>query len=201
MCKYLQLNDSNAYAGNFTGDVNVSGTLSNSGSSFKIDDPLDPADKYLHHSFVESPDMKNIYDGVAVLDARGEAVIEMPEWFSVLNRDFRYQLTAVGKPGPGLYIAEEMSGNHFSIAGGTPGAKVSWQVTGIRQDAWANAHRIPVEEEKSTRERGFYIHPELYGAPAEKQIEWARHPQVMMQIQEIRAKQLAAAQRQATPRN
>jgi hypothetical protein len=54
-----------------------------------------------------------------------------------------------------------------------------WQVTGIRQDAWANAHRIPVEEEKNEREAGFYIHPELFGAPPEKQIEWARHPEMI----------------------
>ena len=46
--------------------------------------------------------------------------------------------------------------------------KVSWQVTGIRQDAWANAHRIPVEEEKPEQERGFYLHPELYSAAEEK---------------------------------
>jgi trimeric autotransporter adhesin len=192
---------SGAYAGNFSGDVNVSGMLSKAGGSFKIDYPLDPANQYLYHSFVESPDMKNIYDGVAILDANGEAVIEMADWFSVLNRDFRYQLTPIGKPSPGLYIAEEMSGNHFKIAGGTPGTKVSWQVTGIRQDAWADAHRIPVVEKKNARERGFYIHPELYGQPEEKQIEWARHPQMMRNIQETRAKQLAASQKQTVPRD
>lgn len=48
----------------------------------------------------------------------------LPEWFETLNRDFRYQLTAVGAPGPNLYVAEEISGNHFKIAGGQPGAKV-----------------------------------------------------------------------------
>jgi hypothetical protein len=54
-------------------------------------------------------------------------------------------------------------------------------IPGIRQDAWANAHRIPVEE-KEDRLKGFYIHPELYGAPPEQQIEWARHPQTMKKI-------------------
>jgi hypothetical protein len=33
-----------------------------------------------------------------------------PDWFSALNKDFRYQLTAIGAPGPNLYIAEEISG-------------------------------------------------------------------------------------------
>jgi len=171
--------NSETFAGTFLGNVEVSGNLSKGGGSFKIDHPLDPANKYLYHSFVESPDMMDVYNGNVVLDGSGTATIRLPEWFETLNRDFRYQLTAVGAPGPNLYVAEEISGNHFQIAGGKPGGKVSWQVTGIRQDAWANAHRIPVEEAKPERERGFYLHPELYGAPAEKGIEWARHPETM----------------------
>ena len=179
------------YAGYFKGDVTVTGTLSKGGGSFKIDHPLDPANKYLYHSFVESPDMMNVYNGNVVLDANGEAVVDFPEWFGVLNRDFRYQLTCIGGFAP-VYVAEKISNNHFKIAGGKPGLEVSWQVTGIRQDAWANAHRIPVEEEKEARLKGFYIHPELYGAPPEKQIEWARHPQMMQRMKDARMKQRQA---------
>ena len=58
------------------GKVYIRGPLSKPGGSFKIDHPLDPANKYLYHSFVESPDMKNVYDGVIALDERGEALIE-----------------------------------------------------------------------------------------------------------------------------
>jgi trimeric autotransporter adhesin len=181
------------YAGNFTGDVNIGGSLSKAGGSFKIDHPLDPANKYLYHSFVESPDMMNVYNGNVVLDTNGEAVVDFPEWFGVLNRDFRYQLTCIGGFAP-LYVAEKINNNHFKIAGGKPGLEVSWQVTGIRQDAWANAHRIPVEEEKEPRLRGYYIHPELYGAPPEKQIEWARHPQMMKKMQQARQAQLQRRQ-------
>ncbi len=130
-------------AADFYGTVNVHGTMTKSGGSFKIDHPLDPDNKYLSHSFVESPDMKNIYDGVATLDANGSADVKLADWFGALNKDFCYQLTSIGAPGPNLYIAEEIKGNHFKISGGAPGAKVSWQVTGTRQDAWANAHRIP----------------------------------------------------------
>jgi len=154
-----------AYAGYFSGDVDVNGTLTKSAGSFKIDHPLDPANKYLSHSFVESPDMKNVYDGVVALDSSGEAWVELPEWFEALNQDFRYQLTAIGAPGPNLYIADEVSGNRFHIAGGEPGMRVSWQVTGIRHDKYAEAHRIPVEEPKSEREMGQYRNPELYGMP------------------------------------
>jgi hypothetical protein len=155
----------NHYAGYFEGDVSVNGTLSKSAGGFKVDHPLDPANQYLYHSFVESPDMKNLYDGVVTLDAEGEAVVDLPDWFGALNRDFRYQLTCIGGYAP-VYIAEEISENQFKIAGGTPGLKVSWQVTGIRQDPYAEQHRIPVEEDKSPQERGTYLYPEGYGKPA-----------------------------------
>ena len=89
--------------------MKITGNLEKAGSSFKIDHPLDPANKYLCHSFVESPDMKNVYDGVVVLDGKGKAEIELPDWFGIINKDFRYQLTAIGAPGPNLYIAEEIS--------------------------------------------------------------------------------------------
>jgi hypothetical protein len=154
---------SSTYGAYFVGDVHVSGTLSKSAGSFKIDHPLDPENKYLLHSFVESPDMKNIYDGVIILDSGGEATVELPRWFEALNKDFRYQLTAIGVPGPNLYISEEISNNQFKIAGGTPGMKVSWHVTGIRKDSYANAYRIEVEEDKRVEDRGKYLHPELYG--------------------------------------
>jgi hypothetical protein len=143
------------------------GNVSKGGGSFKIDHPLDPANKYLYHSFVESPDMMNIYNGNVTLDDDGEAVVQLPAWFEALNRDFRYQLTAIGAPGPNLYVAEKISGNRFKIAGGTDGMEVSWQVTGVRKDAYAERHRIPVEESKPATERGHYLHPEAFGLPTE----------------------------------
>jgi hypothetical protein len=173
-------------AGEFIGDVEILGNLSKGGGSFKIDHPLDPENKYLYHSFVESPDMKNIYDGVVRLDSNGEAIVLLPEWFGALNRDFRYLLTAIGAPSPTLYIAQEIADNRFKIAGGTPSMKVSWQVTGTRQDAYANAHRIVVEEDKSKKERGYYLHPDVFGQPEERGIQWTQHPESMRQIKEKR---------------
>ena len=151
--------------GYFAGNLNVTGNVSKGSGSFKIDHPLDPANKYLSHSFVESPDMMNVYNGIVVLDARGSAWVDLPDYFQDLNGDYRYQLTSIGTPGPRLYIATEVSANRFRIAGGKPHAKVSWQVTGIRHDAYANANRIQVEEEKPANQRGTYLHPEVFGEP------------------------------------
>jgi hypothetical protein len=162
------------FAAFFLGDVDVDGNLSKAGGSFKIDHPLDPANKYLYHSFVESPDMMNIYNGTVTTDARGNATVAMPEWFEALNRDFHYQLTCIGGFAP-VYVAQEITENQFRIAGGAPGMKVSWQVTGVRHDAWADAHRIPVEQLKTGREQGLYLHPELFGASPEKSIAAAHH--------------------------
>ena len=148
-------------AGHFAGDVNITGTLSKSGGSFKIDHPLDPTNKFLSHSFVESPDMMNIYNGNAILDGSGRATITLPDWFEALNREFRYQLTCIGGFAT-VYVESEIENNQFTIAGGNAGLKVSWQVTGVRQDAWAEANRIPVEEQKVGYEAGYYLHPEVY---------------------------------------
>jgi hypothetical protein len=67
-------------------------------------------------------------------------------------------------------VAREISGNRFRISGGKPGGKAYWQVTGIRHDAYADAHRIQVEVEKPPQQQGRYLHPELFGAPAEQAI-------------------------------
>ncbi len=151
------------------GDVNIKGNLSKGGGSFKIDHPLDPANKYLYHSFVESPDMMNVYNGNVVTNRHGMATITLPDYFEALNRDFRYQLTVIGQFAQAI-VAKEISRNHFTIKTSKPGVKVSWQVTGIRHDAYADAHRIEVEVDKPPQEQGHYLHPELFGAPPEQAV-------------------------------
>ena len=159
------------------GDVYIGNNLTKGGGSFKIDHPLDPANKFLYHSFVESPEMMNVYSGVVTLEDDGTAEVELPDWFQALNRDYRYQLTPIGASAPGLYISREISENRFAIAGGSRGLRVSWLVTGVRQDPYAVAHRIEVEVEKSPAERGKYLYPVEYGQPEELAINARRRTQ------------------------
>jgi hypothetical protein len=143
------------------GNLKIVGNASKGGGSFKIDHPLDPANKYLYHSFVESPDMMNVYNGSVTTDKHGMAVVTLPDYFDALNKDFRYQLTAIGSFAQAT-VAKKIENNSFAIRTSKPGVEVSWQVTGIRQDPYANAHRVQVEEQKPPREQGHYLHPELF---------------------------------------
>jgi hypothetical protein len=176
-------------AGRFTGPVvvegnlSVQGTLSKSSGSFRIDHPLDPANKFLSHSFVESPDMKNIYDGNVTTDATGSATVTLPDYFAALNRDFRYQLTVLGQFAQAI-VSREIADNRFEIHTDKPGVKVSWQVTGIRQDAYAQANPIVVEESKPPKEQGLYLFPAGFGAGEEKQIGHPSRPATPPRAQE-----------------
>jgi hypothetical protein len=110
-----------------------------------------------------------------VTDGRGYAIVTLPDWFDALNRDFRYQLTAIGQFAQAI-VAEKIRDNCFVIRTDRPTVEVSWQVTGIRQDPYANLHRIQVEEDKSAEERGKYLHPDAYGQPEEKGIAYRNRP-------------------------
>lgn len=172
-----------AVAGNFQGNVIITGAVRSSvAKSLTIDHPLDPANKYLVHASVESSEMMNIYTGNVTTDAQGEARVQLPDWFEALNTDFRYQLTVIGQFAQAI-VSSEVKNHEFAIRSSVPNVKVSWQITGVRQDAYAKANPLVVEEQKDARLKGFYLHPEFYGAAAERQIEYARHPQMMKMLQ------------------
>ena len=156
----------NGFAGLFRGKVRVTGTLFKGGGGFEIDHPLDPQNKYLSHSFVESPEMLNLYNGNVTTDATGNAVVTLPDYFEALNQEFCYQLTVIGQLAQAI-VADEIRGNRFTIKSDKPRVKVSWQVTGVRKDPWAVANRIPVETEKTGDEKGRYLHPDLRERPGE----------------------------------
>jgi hypothetical protein len=163
------------FAGFFNGGVGIAGNLAiaghifKSGGGFMVDHPLDPENKYLRHSFVESPDMLNVHNGNVTTDANGEATVSLPDYFEALNGDFRYQLTVIGQFAQAI-VGQEIRNNQFTIKTDQPRVRVSWQITGIRRDPWAVANRIAVEEEKTAEDKGRYLHPELWGRPKEEQI-------------------------------
>jgi hypothetical protein len=153
-------------AGYFNGNVTIAGVCTGcAGPALKIDNPIDPAHEYLQHSSVESPDMLDIYDGNVTTDRRGFATVRMPAYFQALNRSFRYQLTVIGKAhwDARAAIWEGIQDNRFTIRTDQPDVLVSWQVTGVRHDPYANAHRVKVVERKPAAAIGKYLHPELYG--------------------------------------
>ena len=155
---------------NTLGNLTVDGQVFDSGSSSKIDHPQDPANKYLVHSNVASPDRMNVYTGNVRLGENGEATVVLPEYFESYNTDFRYQLTCIGGFAP-VYVAERIENNQFKIGGGLPGQEISWQVTGVRQDAYAKAHPVKPEQKKTEKEKGKYLHPELYGESVSKSVQ------------------------------
>ena len=176
----------NAYSAIFRNDIQISGNTVSDVSSSKIDHPSDPANKYLVHASVQSSEMMNMYSGNVTTDGAGHATIVLPAWFEAENTDFRYQLTVLGKFAQAV-VKDEISKGRFTIMTNVPGVKVSWQVTAVRQDAYAKAHPLVAEQNKPVREIGFYQHPELYGQPATKQTEWALNPQRMRRLEAQRA--------------
>ena len=149
----------NGYAVYASGRFAATGT-----KSFQIDHPLDPANKYLNHYCSEGAEPLNAYSGNIILDDRGEAWVELPDYFEFINKDFRYQLTCIGGFSP-VYISQEISHNRFKIAGGQPGMKVSWRVEATRNDRWVERYGAPVEQDKPESHRGKYLNPELFGQP------------------------------------
>jgi hypothetical protein len=162
-------------AAQFEGSVNVTGNLSVSGAitagvkDFKIDDPTDPANKYLIHTSVESPQAENVYNGNVTTDSQGYATVSLPPYFDAANTEPRYQLTAIGSFARAVVWQEEHN-NQFVIHTDQPQVKVSWQVTGVRNDPYARSQRGPAEQPKPAADRGRYLYPQGYGQAASQAI-------------------------------
>jgi hypothetical protein len=107
----------------------------------------------------------NVYNGNITTNGRGFATVRMPRWFQALNRTFRYQLTIVGRSFAQAIVWTPIHQNRFTIRTNEPRVRVSWQVTGVRHDPYANAHRIQVLLPKSEANQGRYVYPQGYGKP------------------------------------
>ena len=166
------------YAGWFQGNVRITGTCCFAPMGiYQIDDPADPANKYLNQAAVESPELLDVLSGNATTDAQGNATVTLPSYFQATNRDFRYQLTVIGQFAQAI-VSSEVKDNDFSIKTDKPNIKVSWQVTGVRSDPYAVQHPLTPEQAKPANEKGYYIHPDLYGQPNSKSVDpYVRDPQ------------------------
>jgi hypothetical protein len=109
------------------------------------------------------------------LDDKGEAIVTLPSYFHLVNKDFSYQLTSIGVASPNLFVSKEIAEGKFAIAGGKPGQKVSWTVYADRNDPYIQQHpeNTIVEGDKSEAEKGKYFHPALYGQPESKKLNMA----------------------------
>lgn len=160
--------------GNVTavGNLLVQGDLGAAGTkNFIIDDPRDPANKYLKHASIESNEILNLYRGVSTFDNSGEAVVQLPDYYEAINKNASYQLTPIGAAMPNIYIAEEVKNGSFMIAGGVPGKKVSWTITAERNDPYIryNSEIRNMVVDKGA-DRGRYLSPEAYGQSSDKGI-------------------------------
>lgn len=146
--------------------LQVIGTITGSAKNFLIDDPRDPYNSFLRHGCVESDEYKNVYDGVITTDARGFATVTLPDWFDAINEKFRYQLTVLddGEEFVHYKVTREIQNNQFTIRTSQPKIKVSWQVTGVRKDAYVKANPLIVEEAKGKDWKGKLLNEE--SAPA-----------------------------------
>lgn len=144
----------------------ASGNSGGSGTkSFRIDHPLDPANKYLLHYSTESPEPMNFYSGNVVTGADGYAWVTLPNYFSEINRELRYQLTVIDNSDDFVLVkvCEEEKNGRFRIRTNQPRIKVSWRVEALRNDAYVRHFGAPTEVDKPDLECGLYEHPEIYG--------------------------------------
>jgi hypothetical protein len=171
------------YAGYFQGDVRITGTCCSSPElRTQMDDPADPANKYLNRSAVQSQEMLETLSGNVTTDAQGNATVTVPASFQATNRDLRYQLTVIGEFAQAI-VSSELKDNRFSVRTDKPNVKVSWQLTGVRDDPYARAHPLAAEQDKPSKEKGSYLNPELYGQPAAKRVGY---DQEQMQRKDVR---------------
>jgi hypothetical protein len=168
---YGVLGTGTTWAGLFEGNVRVTGTLSVPAGGSVIDHPESPGTRYLEQSFVESSERLTVYRGTVTLDGKGRSTVRLPRYAQRLTSDIGYQLTPIGAPAPALHVAQEVSGSSFRIAGGAPGQRVCWIVTGARQDPWARQHPMRVSRRKRSRDVGRYLHPDLVGLTASSAID------------------------------
>jgi hypothetical protein len=73
--------------------------------------------------------------------------------------------------------------------------KVSWQVTGVRKDRYAQKHRILAEIKKEVKDRGKYLHPRVFGKSDTMRIGWDEKAD---DREQLKKKQFVAEKKEAS---
>jgi len=93
--------------------------------------------------------MRNMYYGQADI-INGKAIIVLPDWWEALNgtdkEEYNYQFTPIGEFA-NIFVSKEISNGEFEISADKD-IKVSWQISAIRHDKFAEANRVIVEVDK-----------------------------------------------------
>lgn len=149
------------YAGWFEGNVNVTGSLTTPAAFLQVDHPESPADRWYQQALVGAFERVTVLSGNAVSGANGRVVVRVPEIFGRTHTDVRYQVTPIGRAAQ-PFIAKELADGRFTIDAGAAGVRLSWQLTGVRDDAAARRGAFQVEADKRPHEQGRYADPALY---------------------------------------
>lgn len=144
------------------GNTTATGT-----KSFLIDHPEDPENKMLRHYCAEGDQPMLNYSGIVKLDSNGNATVSLKSYFNDICKDPRYTLTAIGASMPGLFVSQEVTNNQFKISGGKAGAKVSWEISAVRNDRHVKAEGISDVIDKGPN-AGKYLAPNLYNKGEDK---------------------------------
>ncbi len=187
--------DGYARAGVFGNSIQVYGGVYKTICNFEIDHPLDPLNKVLRHTSVESPEPVVIYRGKAQLDAGGEAVITLPGYFVALTMEDEatVTLTSIGRPFP---VGYEWEARFASFrAYGEAGREISWVVYADRDDPAMEHHRHLVEAEKGPGvgcPKGKLLDPTAYGYPEEMGVGHEERQQLRERAREMHARHTGA---------
>ena len=126
------------------GGLNVPGPVSKASGTWKIDHPLDPANKILRHGFVEAPEYVNIYRGVVRL-VNGKATVNIDEYFGMMfgtfwavNTDIMVSALQNQEGGTVVWPEGKMTGATLNItcADEACNDEIAWMVTGRRRDPY-----------------------------------------------------------------
>jgi hypothetical protein len=119
---------------------------------------------------------QNFYVGNVVTDSKGYAWVELPDYFEEINTNFKYQLTVVDGVNTDDFvmakIALKIKEGRFLIRTNAPNIEVSWRVDADRNDLYVRNKRPKDVVEKQGIEKGTYQHPELYGMPKERGVNY-----------------------------